>query len=154
MLFHKAGVAWQHIAYAGGPPAVKDLLGGQIAALVLPEGLLRQHHAARRVRVLATSGPTRSAYLPDVSTFVEQGHPDLMVKEWFAFFALRGASKETVASLSATLREAIARPELSAALAQASMTAVSSSPESLAGRIAEEQRYWQPVLRAHGINAE
>ena len=64
MLFRKAGVAWQHVAYSGGPPAVTDLLGGQIAALALPEGLLRQHHAAARVRVIATSGPSRSAYLP------------------------------------------------------------------------------------------
>ena len=74
MLFRKAGVAWQHVAYSGGPPAVTDLLGGQIAALALPEGLLRQHHAAGRVRVLATSGPARSAYLPEVPSFVEQGH--------------------------------------------------------------------------------
>jgi len=36
MLFHDAGVAWQRIAYSGVPPAMNDLLGGQIAALVLP----------------------------------------------------------------------------------------------------------------------
>ena len=154
MLFHEAGVAWQHIAYSGGQPAVTALLSGQIAALVLPEGLLRQHHAAQRVRVLASSGPTRSAYLPDVPCFVEQGHPDLVVNEWFAFFAPGGASKETVAGLSVALQEAIARPELSAAFAQAGMTAASCSPPSLVARIAAEQRYWQPVLRAHGINAE
>ena len=49
MLLRPAGVVWQHVAYSGGPPAVTDLLGGQIAALVLPEGLLRQHHATRRI---------------------------------------------------------------------------------------------------------
>ncbi len=154
MLFHQAGVAWQHIAYSGGPPAVTQLLGGQIAALVLPEGLLRQHHAARRVRVLATSGPTRSAYLPDVPSFVEAGHPDLVVKEWFAFFAPGATPKDTVASLAATLQNAIARPELSAAFALAGMTAASSSPAALSARIAVEQQYWRPVLRAHGIRAE
>jgi tripartite-type tricarboxylate transporter receptor subunit TctC len=68
-------VAWQHVAYSGGPPAVTALLGGQIAALALPEGLLRQHHSTRRVRVLATSGPGRSAYLPEVPSFVERGVP-------------------------------------------------------------------------------
>ncbi|MEO8151987.1 MAG: tripartite tricarboxylate transporter substrate-binding protein [Rhizobacter sp.] len=154
MLFHEAGAPWQHIAYSGGPPAVTALLGGQIAALVLPEGLLRQHHAARRIRVLATSGPTRSAYLPDVRSFVEQGHPTLVVTEWFAFFAPGGTSKETVASLSAALQEAIARPALAATFAQAGMTAASSSASSLSARIAVEQRYWQPVLRTHGIHAD
>lgn len=154
MLFHDAGAPWQHIAYSGGPPAVNALLGGQIAALVLPEGLLRQHHAARRIRVLATSGPTRSAYLPDVPSFVEQGYPNLVVKEWFAFFAPGGTPKDTVASLSATLQEAIARPAVLAVFAQAGMTPASSSPPSLVARIAAEQRYWQPVLRAHGIRAD
>jgi tripartite-type tricarboxylate transporter receptor subunit TctC len=154
MLFHEAGCTWQHIAYSGGPPAINDLLGGQIAALVLPEGLLRQHHAARRIRVLATSGPTRSAYLPEVPTFVEQGHPSLVVKEWFAFFAPGGTAKATVTSLSAALQEAIARPAVVAAFAQAGMTPTSSSPSSLVARIAVEQRYWQPVLRAHDIHAD
>ena len=154
MLFHEAGVAWQHIGYSGGPPAVTDLLGGQIAALVLPEGLLRQHHATRRVRVLATSGPTRSAYLPDVPSFVEQGHANLVVREWFAFFAPGATPKDTVASLSATLQEALARPEVLAAYAQAGMTAASSSPAALSARIAAEQRYWKPVLRTLGISAE
>jgi tripartite-type tricarboxylate transporter receptor subunit TctC len=154
MLFHEAGVAWQHIAYSGGPPAVNDLLGGQIAALVLPEGLLRQHHATRRIRVLATSGPMRSDYLPEVPSFVEQGHPNLLVKEWFAFFAPGGTPNETIAGLSAALQQAIARPAVLAAFAQAGMTPASSSPPSLVARIAAEQRYWQPVLRANGIHAD
>lgn len=56
MLFRKEGVAWQHVAHSGGPPAVTDLLGGQIVALALPEGLLRQHHATGRVVCLPPRG--------------------------------------------------------------------------------------------------
>lgn len=151
MLFRNAGLPWQHLAYAGGPPAVTDLLGGRIAALALPEGLLRQHHATRRARVIATSGPTRSTSLPEVPTFVEQGHPSLRVKEWFAFFASAGVSKDTVANLSAALTEAIAKPEIAAAFGQAGMTPAASSPADLATRIATEQRYWQPTLRALAV---
>lgn len=154
MLFRKEGLAWQHVAYSGGPPAVTDLLGGQIAALALPEGLLRQHHASGRVRVLATSGPARSAYLPEVPSFVEQGHAELVVKEWFAFFASGRVLKATVEATSAVLRETIARPELSAAFAQAGMSAASSLPSTLSARIISEQQYWRPVLRANGIRAD
>ena len=154
MLLRKAGVAWQHVAYSGGPPAVTGLLGGQIAALVLPEGLLRQHHASGRARVIATSGPARSAFLPGVASFVEQGYAELIVQEWFAFFASGGVQKSTVETLSLALRQAIARPEVSAAFAQAGMTATSSLPASLAARIVREQQYWQPVLRANDIRAD
>jgi tripartite-type tricarboxylate transporter receptor subunit TctC len=154
LLLRKEGVAWQHVPYAGGPPAVTDLMGGQIAGLVLPEGLLRQHHAAGRVRVLATSGPARSSYLPDVPSFVEQGHPDLVVKEWFAFFASGRVPQAAVEAASAALREAIGRLELAAAFAQAGMTPAWSSSAELSARIAREQRYWQPVLRANDIRAD
>lgn len=154
LLFRKEGIAWQHVPYSGGPPAVTDLLGGQIAALALPEGLLRQHHATQRIRVLATSGPARSAYLPGVPSFVEQGHAGLVVKEWFAFFASSQVPKASIDETSAALREAIARPALAAIFAQAGMTPASSTPSALAARIAEEQRHWQRVIRANNIRAD
>lgn len=151
LLFRESDVPWQHVAYAGGPPAIVDLLGGQIAALVLPEGLLRQHKAAGRVRVLATSGAQRSAYLPDVATLVEQGHRNLVVGEWFAFFMSAKAPASTIEPVSAAIRSALAAPELATAYADSGMTAVSSTPSELAARIASERRYWEPVIRAAGI---
>ena len=154
MLFKELDVPWQHVVYAGGPPAVVDLLGGQIAALVLPEGLLRQHTAAGRLRVLATSGAQRSAYLPEVATLVEQGHPKLVVGEWFAFFMSARASTSTIEALSAAIRSALARPELAAAFAEFGMVARSSTPAELAMRVAAEQRYWEPTIRAAGIRVE
>ncbi|KQV46997.1 hypothetical protein ASC95_26175 [Pelomonas sp. Root1217] len=154
LLFGQTHVTWQHIAYSGGPPAVNDLLGGQIAALVLPEGLLRQHHAAGRVRVLATSGPARSAYLPDVPAFAEQGRADLIVKEWFAVFAPGATPPETVAGLAEVLQNAISDPVVATVFAQAGMTPTSSSPLALAARIAAEQRDWKPLLRRHGITID
>lgn len=154
MLFRASNVRWQHVVYAGGPPAIVDLLGGQIAALVLPEGLLRPQRAAGRLRVLATSGAHRSAFLPDVATFVEQGYRDLVVGEWFAFFMSAKASAATIEPISAALRSALAQPGLAALYADSGITAASSSPSELAVRIASEQRYWEPVIRATGIRAE
>jgi tripartite-type tricarboxylate transporter receptor subunit TctC len=154
MLFREADVPWQHVVYAGGPPAMVDLLGGQIAVLVLPEGLLRQHKAAGRIRVLATSGPQRSAYFPDVPSLVEQGFRDLVVREWFAFFMPANVPTAVIESTSQALRTAIARPELIAAFAESGMAAASSTPAALTTRIAAEQRYWQPIIRSTGIRAE
>ena len=154
MLFREANVPWQHVVYAGGPPAMVDLLGGQIAALVLPEGLFRQHKAIGKLRVLATSGAQRSTYFPDVATFVEQRFRSLVVREWFAFFAPAHVQSAAMDALSLTLQQAIARPELAAAFADSGMLAVSSTPAALASRIAQEQRYWQPIILATGVKAE
>jgi tripartite-type tricarboxylate transporter receptor subunit TctC len=154
MLFRQADVAWQHVVYSGGPPAMAALLGGQIAALVLPEGLLRPHQTAGRLRVLATSGAQRSRYLPEVPTFVEQGYSALVVLDWFAFFMSGGVNPEVIEATSQKLRFAITRPELAAAYAESGMVAASSTPAALAARIAAEQRYWEPVIRENGIRVE
>ena len=154
MLFREANVAWQHVVYAGGPPAMIDLLGGQVAALVLPEGLFRQHKATGKLRVLATSGAERSTYFPDVATFVEQRYRNLIVREWFAFFMPARVPTSTINAVSQTLQTALVRPDLNAAFADSGMVAVASTPVVLAARIAQEQRYWQPILLATGIKAE
>ena len=154
MLLRKTGAPWQHIPYSGGPPALAALLGGQIAALVLPEGLFSTHRAAGRLRVLATSGAQRTALMPDVPTLVEQGHADLVVREWFAFFMTRQAPPARVDAWSKALREALAQPQLVAQFLDSGMVAASSAPAELETRIAAEQRHWAPVIRDLGVRVE
>lgn len=154
MLMRAAGVAWQHVAYSGGPPAVVALLGGQIAALVLPEGLFSQHRAGGRLRVLATSGAQRTALLPDVPTLVEQGFPDLVVGEWFAFFMSSRVPPPQIEEHSKALRLALAQPALTTVLGNAGMVAVSSTPGALAARIAGERWVWERRLQPLGLQME
>ena len=154
MLFQKADVPWQHVVYSGGPPALIDLLGGQIAALVLPEGLLRQYRASGKLRVLATSGTKRSAYLPEVASFVEQGYADLVVREWFAFFMPGKTPAAITVATSQALQLAIAKPELAAAFAESGMVPAWSTPSVMAVRIATERQFWEPLIRATGVRAE
>jgi tripartite-type tricarboxylate transporter receptor subunit TctC len=154
MLFRQAKVEAQHVAYAGGPAAMVDLLGGRIACLVLPEGLMRPQHAAGKLRVLATSGPVRSAFMPDVPTFVEQGHPNLAIREWFAFFMPGGAGAGAVDTASQAVRAAAEHKTLGGALAEMGMLASAGTPAAMTERIAAEQRYWREVINSTGIRVE
>ena len=147
-------VEWQHVVYAGGPAALVDLMGGQIAALVLPEGLLRPHQAAGKLRVLGTSGAKRSAYLPDVASFAEQGYRECVVREWFGFFMPARGPATVIESASQAMRVAIAEPALVKAFANLAITSAPSTPAAMAARIAAEQRYWQPIIQAAGIRAD
>lgn len=154
MLFRDADVTWQHIAYSGGAPTVVALLGGQIAILVLPEAVLAQHRAAGRLRVLATSGAQRSRFMTDVPSFFEQGYRNLVMQEWFAIFVSARVPAAMIESAAQAVQQAVARPELVAALADSGMIAVSSTPAVLAARITAEQRIWEPMIRAAGIRSE
>jgi tripartite-type tricarboxylate transporter receptor subunit TctC len=154
MLFRQAKIEAQHVAYAGGPPAMVDLMGGRIACLVLPEGLLRPHHAAGKLRVLATSGSARSAFMPDVPTFVEQGHPNLAIREWFGFFMPGSTVATTVDSASQAVKAAAENKALGGALAEMGMQASSGTPAAMSERIATEQRYWREAINSTGIRVE
>lgn len=154
LLAHEAHVSWTHVAYPGGPAALLDLMAGRLAALALPEGLLRPHLASGKLRVLATSGASRSSFLPQVASVVEQGFPRLVMREWFAFFAPGNTAPGLVDETSGALQHAAAQPPLRAALAESGMLAVAGSPGELRERIAQEQPYWRGVVAATGIRAE
>jgi tripartite-type tricarboxylate transporter receptor subunit TctC len=57
MLARDAGFALTHVPYPGGPQVIGDLLGGRLAAAILPVGLLRPaaraRHVGRRTRPAA-----------------------------------------------------------------------------------------------------
>ncbi len=154
LLAREAKVDWQHVPYPGGPPALLDLTAGRLAALALPEGLLRPFLAAGKLRVLATSGPTRSSFLPQVASVAEQGFPKLVMREWFAFFAPAGTPAAVVDGLSAAMQRVAQQPGLRNALGEAGMLALASTPAELRERIAREQPYWRGVLSATGVRAE
>ena len=154
LLANEARLDLTHVPYAAGPAALVDLMSGRLSVLALPEGLLRPLQAAGKLRVLATSGPARSSFLPGVASVAEQGYPKLVMREWFGFFMPTGAVSTTLDAASQTIRHAALQPPLRAALAESGMLAVTSSPQELAERIAAEQPHWRGVLGATGIRAE
>jgi tripartite-type tricarboxylate transporter receptor subunit TctC len=153
-LLQNSDVPWQHVAFSGGPPALNAVMGGQVAALVLPVGVLRTPWAAGKLRVLATSGAQRSSLMPSVATLVEQGHAGLVVQEWFAFFMHGGAATAQVDAASQAVRAALLQPALVAAFAEWGIIAASSTPAVLSARIATERQHWGPIIQAAGIQVE
>lgn len=101
-----------NVPFAGSGPAIPQVLGGQVAGMSSPLGDMLQHHKAGRVRVLATSGPERSPYTPDVATYREQGQGELVIREWFGFFAPSGTSEAVRENLNAALRAAMSQQDI------------------------------------------
>lgn len=154
LLFAQPGLSWRHVPYPGGPPAIVALLGGQVAVLVLPEGLLLPQRAGGRLRMLATSGPERSAFSPTVPTLAEQGYARSVMHEWFAFFLPGGASAAIAAEGAQAVRTVVARGELARRLGDAAMVAEAGTPAQLRARIDDERRVWAPLLRSVGIRGD
>lgn len=153
-LLRNGDMPWQHVAFSGGPPALNAVLGGQVAALVLPVGVLRPHWSAGKLRVLATSGAQRSSLMSSVATLAEQGHAGLVVQEWFAIYGHGRAPAALVSAASQAVQAALLQPALVSAFAEWGMVAASSTPAVLSARIASEQQHWAPIIQTAGIRIE
>lgn len=78
----------QHIPYRDGAPALTDVLGGTIPAVLTTPPNLVQPHKTGKVRILAHSAAQRLPGLPglpDMPTFSESGFPALTLSEIFLF---------------------------------------------------------------------
>src|SRR3546814_18389299 len=86
-----------HVPYKGGGPAMTDLLGGHIQALLISSTLAAPQAASGKLRALAVTSEKRLAQLPNVHTFAETGVPDFTPHHWTGLFVPRGTPTDHVA---------------------------------------------------------
>ena len=150
----RAEVRLSHIPYRGTMPSVTELLGGQIAAAMNPSGDYLQYVKNGRLRVLATSGKTRSPYLPDVPTFTELGYPDVTSEEWFGFYAPARTPAAMISTANAAITAALKEPSVIESLAVVGLVAHGSTPEAMAADQHAEYERWGPLVKQIGFTAE
>jgi tripartite-type tricarboxylate transporter receptor subunit TctC len=149
-LAHAAGFEYLHVPYQGAAPTLQDLLAGQTASSILPIDTPLDHVRAGTLRALATSGPRRSSFLPDVPTFREAGYPALESVDWFAIFVPAGTPAECVEQLDTAIRHAL---EATGLTALAIEIATISSRDLVRLTKAEFER-WGSVVLASGFTSE
>jgi hypothetical protein len=140
------GADLRHVAFRGSQPAIQDMLGGQIAAVVGPTGEFMPNVSAGRLRLLATSGPKRGRFTPLVSTLADQGYKDLSYDGWFGFFLPARAPQEVVQRLNTGIRTALGSKDVVDSLAAAYMEPMISTP----GRARRPAQDRNRVLGRHG----
>ena len=153
-LFNKLSKAdLQHVPYKGSAPGIQDLLGGQVSSMCSPVGDYLPHLKSGRLRLLATSGPQRSPFTPDVPTFKEQGI-DISVREWYGFFLPAKASPEVRRRAAAYLQPALASKDLIDSMAQVGMEVQSSTPQVLGDLLRADAEEWRRLIKQIGFTAE
>jgi len=149
-----SGVELRHVPYRGSVPGVTDVVGGQIAAMVTPHGDFIANAKAGKLRILATSGPKRSPYMPDVPTFAEAGFPELTTEEWFGFYAPAATPKPVIAAANAAINAALKEKSVIDSLAIVGLIPHGSTPEEMARWQKAEYDNWGPLIKKIGFTAE
>jgi tripartite-type tricarboxylate transporter receptor subunit TctC len=154
LLKSQAKIFAVHIPYRGFPPAVTDMLAGNIHAMfaIIP-GVL-PHVKAGKMKALAVTALKRSALAPDVPSVAELGLPQLESLAWIGLLAPAATSPEVIARLSAETMRGMNAADARELLGRQGFDVVASSPADFQRWIKAESAKWARVIRASGATAD
>ncbi|HEV7458375.1 MAG TPA: tripartite tricarboxylate transporter substrate-binding protein [Roseococcus sp.] len=150
------GVELDAIHYRGTGPSMSDAIAGRLDILTNASAPLLPPIAAGQLRPLAIAGRTRSAALPDLSTSVEQGFPDLDSATWYAILTTAGTAPERIAVLHAALNAVLAEPEVRRRLVDSGVDEIapSAQPADLTRFLAQDRTRWTQVVERARLRVE
>jgi tripartite-type tricarboxylate transporter receptor subunit TctC len=153
MLKSTAGIDFTIVQYKGAQPATQALLSGEVD-FMFDAGTVIAHAQAGKLRVLATTGPKRSPFLPDAPTMVESGLPGFEVVSWYGFLAPAGTPRPVIDALNSAINDALQEPDVRARIGRMNLETAGGTPEELDRYIKNQIAVWGSVIRKAGVKAE
>ena len=153
LMAQAAGVPMTHVPYRGGAPAAQDLIGGQIPLMVDTASETIEHHKSGRVRILAVSGESRSAALPEVPTLKEQGI-NIVADAFFGLFGPANLPEPVTQRISAAAAQALSDATVQERIRGFGLVPNYAGPQALAASLAEHLARWEAPIKASGYKAE
>ena len=145
------GTRMTHVPYKGVSPALTDVIGGRVSAMLVNVISAKPHIDAGRLRALAVSARKRADALPSVPTVTEAGYGDYEALQWFGLFATAGTPPRILSRLHTLTVAALREPETKKRLADEEP--IGNSPEEFAKVIRAEVAKWTKVARAAKLQA-
>ena len=131
MFTSEAKVNIRHIPYKGVAPAITDVMSGQIDTAFMGVASVQQLIDSGKLRAIGVTTPYRSAMLPNVPTFAEDGIPNYSLDGWIAMAGPAGLPRPIVDKLNAELRAALALKEVQEAMAKLDLRVAPNTPEQV-----------------------
>jgi tripartite-type tricarboxylate transporter receptor subunit TctC len=143
-----------HIPYRGFPPAVTDMLAGNIHAMFAIIPAVLPHVKAGKLRALAVTGLKRSALAPDVPSVAELGYPQLESLAWIGLLAPAGTPVAVLQRLSAETVRGMRSLDVQESLGKQGFDVVAGSPAEFSAWIRSESAKWSLVIRLSGATPD
>ena len=149
-----AGLDMAHVPYKGGPPAVTDLIAGQVSLMFETGPGILPHVRSGKLRALGVGSVKRSAAVPDLPTIAEQGYPGFDGVAWIGFVAPAGVPRAIVDKLAMETAAIIALPDVRERLLALGAEPAASTPDEFGAYIKSEIAKWGKVIKESGAKVE
>jgi tripartite-type tricarboxylate transporter receptor subunit TctC len=156
LLWQKAaGVRLTHAPYRGAAPMVTDALGGHIELAIGSAAVIAPQVRSGKLRGIAVTSENRSSAMPEVSTLVEQGYPNLNAYAWWGIYAPAGLPKVILEKFHAEVVKAFRAPDVVQLMQdQLGMQLVLNTPEEMQKFVNIEMLRWSNVIKENGIKLD
>lgn len=141
-----AGIDTVHVPYKGEPPALQDLIGGQIDAAVVSVGGVNRYPG--KIKPLAVASATRFPSYPDVPTFAELGYPEVDMLGWAAAFVPAKTPKAIVDKLNTEMGRILVMPDVRAKLLELGFEPAPWSPDKTRRFMKDQLAHTQKLIDA------
>jgi len=150
LLAQSAGVEMVHVAYKGGGPAARAILGGEVAFMFGTGPTVVPLANAGRLRLIAIAAKKRSPALPELPTVAET-LPGVEVSAWYGLLAPAGTPQEIIERLHAETVQAVSDPKVAEQIRKAGGEPVTSTPTEFAAHIKSEIARWGKAIKAANL---
>ena len=142
------------IPYRSNPPAVSDLVGGQIQFMITDMATGLPQAKAGKLKALGVSTQKRTPLAPELPTISEAGVKGYEMSFWFAAYVPAGTPAPVVARIHELLANANRSAVVTGYYAQNGFEALTSTPEELRKFQTAESHKWQKIITSAGIEKE
>jgi tripartite-type tricarboxylate transporter receptor subunit TctC len=149
----QTGADIEFIAYAGGPQAITDALGGQIDGVIGTVLLLIDFIRSGKLRALAVTGTAPSPLLPGVPT-VASVVPGFEASQWVGLGAPAGTPPDIIARLNAGIQSALADATFQQRLTALGGAALPGSAADFGAYVVAEAAKWRKVVKFAKLKPE
>jgi len=143
-----------HVPYRGAGPAITDVVGNQVPAVLGTLSGILPHVKAGRLKAIAVTSTKRSPLIPDVATIAESGFPGYESDTWIGTFVPRATPDAIVNRLHQATMAALKDPAVAARMESQAGLVIGGSPAELDQLVAREIRQFTQVVREQGLKPE
>lgn len=143
-----------HVPYKGDPPALQDLMGGQVDVGLISPTVALQQIKAGRIKPIASAGTVRSKLTPDLPTASESGLPGYESNVFTLLVAPAGTPAPVVDKLSHALNAALALPSVQEQYAAMGMAPNPMTPAKTREFVQGESAKWTQVIHTAKVTRD
>ncbi len=154
LLKSMAGIDVLHVPYKGAAPALLDIASGQVSGMIINIPSVLPLMQGGKLKALGVTSLKPSASLPNVPTLDSAGVPGYQTTAWFGFMVPARTPPDVVQALYARTTQALAQPDVKAALARLGSEPSGMGPADFSVFVKSEIAKYAKVIKDANIKLQ